>query len=85
MLSKIVNHELCHTFAMKHCIYFSCLMNGSKGYHEASTKEAHLCPICLRKLQSELKFDIVERYEALGDDKSIDLASKIKKSLGLSK
>jgi hypothetical protein len=60
-------------------------MNGSNGYHEASTKEVHLCPVCLRKLQSELKFDIIERYEALGDEKSLQLAEKIKKALGLNK
>jgi hypothetical protein len=33
-----------------------------------------LCPICLRKLQSELKFDICERYQTLGDKKSLQLA-----------
>ena len=31
-LSKVVNHELCHTFGMRHCIYYTCIMNGTSGY-----------------------------------------------------
>lgn len=73
MVKKVVNHELCHTFGMRHCIYYTCLMNGSNGYNEASTKDSHLCPICTRKLQYAIGFDFVERYEKmgkLGDEKS---------------
>ena len=25
----------------------------------------HLCPVCLRKLYSSIRFDLVKRYEAL--------------------
>lgn len=66
-LGKVINHELCHTFGMRHCIYFTCLMNGSSGYEEASKKIEHLCPVCLRKLQCALSFDVAERYEKLGE------------------
>lgn len=59
---KVVNHELCHTFGMRHCIYYECLMKGSNHYEEAIGKEEHLCPICLRKLQSAIQFDFVERF-----------------------
>lgn len=38
-MNKVINHELCHTFGMRHCIYFTCLMNGSNGYEEASGKD----------------------------------------------
>jgi archaemetzincin len=66
-LEKVVNHEICHTFGMRHCIYYECLMKGSNGYEEAFSKEEHLCPICTRKLQSALGFDFANRYEALSD------------------
>lgn len=71
---KVVNHELCHTFGMKHCIYHTCLMNGTNQYKEAIQKVPHLCPVCLRKLQLALEFDCVERYEAIADEKSLILA-----------
>lgn len=82
MLEKVVNHELCHTFAMRHCIYFTCLMNGTNGYDEAVKKVPHLCPVCLRKLQLAIGFDILERYEKMGDEKSLMLAEKIKAVVG---
>ena len=56
-------------------------MNGSNMYEEAIAKESHLCPICIRKLQLALNFDIAERYEALGDEKSEKLAHKIRNAL----
>jgi hypothetical protein len=58
-------------------------MNGSNGYSEAVTKDEHLCPICIRKLNLELEFDFADRYEALADEKSVLLASKIRQSLAL--
>lgn len=42
-------------------------MNGSNHYEEAVRKVPHLCPVCLRKLQLALQFDLLERYEALAD------------------
>jgi len=63
---------------MRHCIYHQCLMNGSSGYEEAITKEAHLCPVCIRKLHNSLQFDFADRYEARGDQKSLMLASKVR-------
>lgn len=38
-------------------------MNGSNGPHESNSKPIYECPICLRKLQSNLQFDILERYK----------------------
>ena len=37
-------------------------MNGSNMYEEAIIKKAHLCPICVRKLQLALDFEIMDRY-----------------------
>jgi len=35
---KVMCHELGHLFNMRHCIYYSCLMNGSNSLEEASRK-----------------------------------------------
>lgn len=56
-------------------------MNGSNHYEEAVSKEEHLCPVCLRKLQLALSFDFVDRFEQLSDEKSCKLATKIRNSL----
>lgn len=40
-------------------------MNGSNNEEEASNKPIVLCPVCLRKLQSNIKFDILERYQKM--------------------
>ena len=52
-------------FGIKHCVYYECLMNGSNHDEEAANKPMSLCPVCLRKLQSNVKFDILERYERM--------------------
>lgn len=52
-------------FGMRHCIWHECLMNGSNNEEEASNKPIVLCPVCLRKLQSNIKFDILERYQKM--------------------
>jgi len=59
---KVMVHEIGHMFGRRHCIYYSCVMNGSNHMQENLKKPMELCPICLRKLQSNLKFDILERY-----------------------
>ena len=62
----IMAHEMCHMFAMKHCIYYECLMNGLNSAEEQRQGGIRtLCPVCLKKLKSNLKFDVKERYEKL--------------------
>jgi archaemetzincin len=58
-------HEIGHMFGLRHCIYYSCIMNGSNNLEENLSKPIYLCPICLRKLQYNLKFNILERYKEL--------------------
>jgi predicted Zn-dependent protease len=41
-------HEIGHQFAIRHCRFFQCKMQGSNGPHDKSWHE--LCPVCLRKL-----------------------------------
>ena len=45
-----LTHELGHTFGLKHCVLFSCLMQGANSLEEAEGRMPDLCPICLRKL-----------------------------------
>jgi len=58
-------HEIGHMFGLKHCIFYDCVMNGSNHLEESKKRTFHECPVCLRKLQSAVGFNIVERYKAL--------------------
>merc|ERR1719454_83964 len=64
---KVVAHETCHIFGIRHCVYYQCVMCGSNNLQEAGKKPLFLCPVDLRKLHSALNFDIVLRYRALLD------------------
>lgn len=48
---KVVVHELGHLYAVDHCTYFSCCMNGSGHLQEDYAQPLHFCPVDLRKLQ----------------------------------
>jgi len=62
---KVLAHETAHMFGLAHCIYFHCLENGSNNLAESDRKPVDLCPVCLRKLQDSVGFDVVKRYEDL--------------------
>lgn len=47
---KAITNEICKMFGMKNCIYFCCNMNGAEGLSEFDNRPIELCPICLRKL-----------------------------------
>jgi len=59
---KILAHETGHMFGLTHCIYFECVLNGSNHLAESDARPSHLCPVCLRKLQHSIGFDVVSRY-----------------------
>eukprot|EP00817_Percolomonadidae_sp_ATCC50343_P002114 CAMPEP_0117431552 /NCGR_PEP_ID=MMETSP0758-20121206/11070_1 /TAXON_ID=63605 /ORGANISM="Percolomonas cosmopolitus, Strain AE-1 (ATCC 50343)" /LENGTH=95 /DNA_ID=CAMNT_0005220643 /DNA_START=906 /DNA_END=1190 /DNA_ORIENTATION=+ len=40
-------------------------MNGSMSLYESDQRPVTLCPICLRKLKKNMKFDIEKRYRRL--------------------
>lgn len=63
---KVLVHELAHLFGLHHCIYFSCVLNGSNHMVETDRQPQGLCPVCLRKLQFATGFDPIKRYAALG-------------------
>jgi len=62
---KVLAHETGHMFGLAHCTFFNCLMNGSNHLGESDRRPLHLCPVCLRKLQRSIGFDVLERYRAL--------------------
>ncbi|CAF4601965.1 unnamed protein product [Rotaria socialis] len=64
---KILLHEICHLFGLKHCIYYLCLMNGANNEIEMDQQTLFVCPVCLRKLQSSLKFNIEHMYKKFAD------------------
>lgn len=49
-LIKLCLHELSHTFTMKHCATYACLMNGCGNVAEIDTRPLFLSPECLAKL-----------------------------------
>jgi archaemetzincin len=62
---KVLAHETGHMFGLSHCTYFNCLMNGSNHLVESDRRPLHLCPVCLRKLQLSIGFDVLKHYVEL--------------------
>ena len=63
LLGKVMLHEVGHLFNLKHCVYFNCIMNGAKDYEESLNSWFEFCPVCLRKLNINLEFDVKERFK----------------------
>jgi len=62
---KVLTHEIGHMFGLQHCVYFSCIMNGSNNAEEGDWVFTFLCPVCLRKLQFAIQFKFLARYKGL--------------------
>jgi len=62
---RVLAHETAHMFGLQHCIYYRCVLNGSNHLQESDSRPLHLCPVCLRKLQYSIGFDVVSRYRNL--------------------
>jgi len=62
---KVLVHETGHMFGVSHCVFFACVMNGSNHLGESDSRPFHLCPVCLRKLDWSMNWDIVKRDESL--------------------
>jgi len=63
--SKVMVHEVGHLFGLKHCVYYNCVLNGCNSFEEFDSKPLYMCPVCIRKLQSNLQFDFREHYEGV--------------------
>jgi len=62
---KVLVHETAHMFSLEHCIFFKCVLNGSNHLQESDSRPLSVCPVCLRKLQFSIGFDVVDRYQKL--------------------
>jgi len=73
----VLCHEALHLFGVRHCVYASCVMNGSNHLDESEARPFALCPVDLRKLQltldqaktdgkASLPVDLASRERALG-------------------
>jgi archaemetzincin len=62
---KVLAHEMAHTFGLRHCTFYACIMGGFAHLAELDAAPLRLCPVCLRKLQHVVGFDLAARYEAL--------------------
>jgi archaemetzincin len=62
---KVLVHETAHMFGLHHCVYFSCVVNGSNHMVETDRQPQALCPVCLRKLRFATGLDPIKRYEDL--------------------
>jgi archaemetzincin len=58
-------HEISHMFGLTHCVHWTCVVAGSNSQTEADARPLHPCPVCLRKLQSAIKFDPAARETEL--------------------
>lgn len=61
----VVAHETGHMFSLPHCSRYECLMNGVNSLPELDRGTPWLCPDCLRKLQSNVGFDVMKHYRDL--------------------
>ncbi|XP_053563703.1 archaemetzincin-2 isoform X2 [Bombina bombina] len=59
---KTLTHEIGHMFGISHCQWLHCVMQGSNHLEESDRRPLQLCPICLRKLQCAIGFNITDRY-----------------------
>lgn len=62
---KVLAHEAAHVFSLQHCRRYECLMNGSNSLDEMDRSPIEPCPVCLKMLQYNLRFDIRARYRRL--------------------
>lgn len=60
---QTMTHEIGHMFGIKHCQWLNCVMQGSNHLEESDRRPLDFCPICLRKLQVSVGFQIPERYK----------------------
>ena len=63
--AKVLTHETGHMFGIRHCIFYECNMNGGNHLREMDGTPMPLCPVCLRKMQFAVGFNLVTRYRKL--------------------
>ncbi|SHL98969.1 archaemetzincin [Chitinophaga sp. CF418] len=66
-LANISSHEIGHMFSLHHCLYASCVMNGTNGLVETDRNPLRLCSDCQKKLFWNIAYDNKRRLKQLGD------------------
>lgn len=61
----LIAHETGHMFGLRHCVYYSCVMNGCNHQDESDSHPLSPCPVCLRKLHWSIGFNPVKREQEL--------------------
>ena len=51
---KVIVKEISHMFGLKNCVYFKCIMNGFNSIEEFDNRSFEICPVCLRKLYTNI-------------------------------
>jgi len=51
---KVVVKETSHMFGLKNCLHYKCIMNGFNSIIEFDNRPFELCPVCLRKLYTNI-------------------------------
>jgi archaemetzincin len=54
-LIKEINHELGHTYGLRHCLDFECVMHASSNVDEIDIKSENFCPDCHSKIIHSIK------------------------------
>jgi archaemetzincin len=54
-LEKEIVHELGHTFGLRHCHQFECVMRSSTYVEEIDLKQINMCPVCETMLKEKVK------------------------------
>jgi archaemetzincin len=67
-VSQTTIHELGHCFGLEHCVYFSCVMQGSASSAEARRQPPYFCPICLEKIAHAIGHGAVEGWDDAGPE-----------------
>jgi len=52
-LLKEALHELGHTFGLRHCVDYTCVMSSSNGVERIDLKRAEFCPNCAHLMPTD--------------------------------
>jgi archaemetzincin len=52
-LLKEALHELGHTYGLRHCADYTCVMSASNGVERIDLKRAEFCPTCARLMPND--------------------------------
>jgi archaemetzincin len=67
-VSQTAIHELGHCFGLEHCVYFTCVMQGSASSAESRRQPPFFCPICLEKIAHAIGHGAIEGWDDAGPE-----------------